>query len=109
MDSLTKMHWLEMLDWLIFTTGQKIHSRLHNSLYKEIYQSKMVLRWESKNHMTVDRNMLVNWEACASAMQCLKIPQRHRVAKHTEGMCGVGKWLVIWKERDNSDCPRCSA
>jgi hypothetical protein len=50
MDSLAKMHWLKMLDqppprnctfpdehWPIFITDRKIHSRLHNSLYKEIY------------------------------------------------------------------------
>jgi hypothetical protein len=89
MDSLAKMHWLKMVDqpppqnctftdeyWPTFITGQKIHSHLHNSLYKEIYQAKMVLRWESKNCMTVDCSMLVNWEACAGAMQCLKIPQK---------------------------------
>jgi hypothetical protein len=88
MENLAKMHWLEMLDqplprnctftdehWPTFITGRKIYSRLHNSLYEEIYQSKMALRWESKNRMTVDCSMLVNWEACASAMQQrLKIP-----------------------------------
>jgi hypothetical protein len=24
-------------------------------------------------------------------------------------MCGVGKWLLIWKDRDTDACPLCSA
>jgi hypothetical protein len=42
-------------------------------------------------------------------MNRLKIAcRRSWIAKHTEGMCGVGKWLVIWQERETEDCPRCS-
>ena len=26
-----------------------------------------------------------------------------------EGMCGVGKWLLKWQDRDTNECPRCSA
>jgi hypothetical protein len=95
--------------WPIFINGQKIHSYLQSSLYEEIYRSKMSLHWERKQRMTTERSILVNWPACASAMQRLKISRRHWIAKHSEGMCGVGKWLVIWKEREHPDCPRCSA
>jgi hypothetical protein len=31
------------------------------------------------------------------------------LSKHTTGMCGVGKFIVRWKERNNPDCPRCGA
>ena len=41
-------------------------------------------------------------------MKRLKIARRHWIAKHTEGVCGVGKWLVTWQEREKEDCPRCS-
>jgi hypothetical protein len=53
--------------------------------------------------------MRVNWEACEAAMKRRKIARRHWIAKHTKGMCGVGKWLVTCNERENADCPRCSA
>jgi hypothetical protein len=26
-----------------------------------------------------------------------------------EGMCGVGKWLLKWQDRDTDECPHCSA
>jgi hypothetical protein len=27
--------------------------------------------------------------------------------KHSAGMCGVGKFMARWKQRETSDCPRC--
>ncbi len=29
------------------------------------------------------------------------------ISKHTVGMCGVGKFMHLWKERDSPSCPRC--
>jgi hypothetical protein len=40
-------------------------------------------------------------------MNGLERPRQHYVAKHTMGMCGVGKWMKRWKERDTDGCPRC--
>lgn len=95
--------------WPVFFNGRKIHSHLLDTLYDDIYREKMGEHWDKRGRMTRERSMLVNWDACAGAMQILKIARRHWVAKHTEGMCGVGKWLVICEERDTGDCPRCSA
>lgn len=53
--------------------------------------------------------MQINWDACEMAMRRLKISRRHWIVKHSEGMCGVGKWLLIWKDRDTDACPLCSA
>mgnify|MGYP003519673277 CR=1 FL=1 len=121
MDSLAKMHWLEKSGqqqplnsmitgeyWPVFIDGRKIHSNLWDSLYEEIYRIKMATHWEKHDRLDRERSMLVNWEACAVAMKRLKISRRHWIAKHSEGMCGVGKWLVIWQERETEDCPRCS-
>jgi hypothetical protein len=68
----------------------------------------MAIHWDEKDRMGQDRSMRVNWEACEAAMKRLKIARRHWIAKHTKGMCGVGKWLVTWQERETEDCPRCS-
>jgi hypothetical protein len=86
------------------------HIHLYDhKVYEKIYREKMAVHWDKKDRMGDDRSMGVNWEACEAAMQQLKISRGHWIAKHTEGMCGVGKWLVTWNERKNADCPRCSA
>jgi len=121
MDNLAKSHWLDQSGrqqpfnalitgeyWPVLINGRKIHSRLQDSLYEEIYREKMSLHWEKKDQTSQECSMSINWEACAAAMKRLKISRRHWIAKHTEGMCGVGKWLVIWKEQEVADCPCCS-
>lgn len=122
MDSLAKMYWLESSPygpptisnitgeyWPVFIHGRKIHSALRKSLYEEIYREKIETHWERRDRMLPEHSRQVNWEACESAMQRLKISRRHWVAKHMEGMCGVGKWLLIWKERETDAWPRCGA
>jgi hypothetical protein len=42
-------------------------------------------------------------------MRRLKISRRNWVVKHTEGMCGVGKWLFIWEDSETDACPLCAA
>ena len=122
MDSLAKMYWLEQVAlpqpaavpltgeyWPVSINGRKVNSALRTTLYDEIYRKKMALHWEKRDRMSQASSQVVNWDACAAAMKRLKISRRHWVAKHTEGMCGVGKWLVIWKEQESDACPRCSA
>jgi hypothetical protein len=108
MDSLAKMHWLENSGqrqplnstitgeyWPVFINGRKLHSNLRNTLYEEIYWNKMAKHWEKRDRMGQEQSMRVNWEDCEAAMKRLKIAHRHWIRKHTKGMCGVGKWLVI--------------
>jgi hypothetical protein len=122
MDGLAKMYWMEKSHqapqpnplitgeyWPVFIQGRKIHSSLRTSLYKAIYQQKMASHWEKKDRFTKEHCMRINWDACEGAMQRLKLPQRDWIVKHTEGVCGVGKWLLIWKDRDTDACPLCSA
>jgi hypothetical protein len=122
MDNLAKMYWMEMSQqapnpnnsitgeyWPVLIRGHKIYSSLRTSLYEAIYQQKMATHWEKKNRFSRDLCMQINWEACESAMQRLKFSRRTWIVKHTEGMCGVGKWLLIWKDKDTDECPLCSA
>jgi hypothetical protein len=44
-----------------------------------------------------------------STMQEAKLPRRWFIKKHLCGMCGVGKFLVQWKEAQVDQCPRCGA
>lgn len=40
-------------------------------------------------------------------MQSTKRSRRVFVSKHTVGMCGVGKFMHLWKQRSSAACPRC--
>jgi hypothetical protein len=92
--------------------GRTIHSNQTYGTpctqYEEINRKKMAMHWETNDRMWQERSMLVHWEGCEASMKRLQISRRHWVAKHTEGMCGVGKWLVILQERETEDCPTCS-
>ncbi len=48
-----------------------------------------------------------HWNAVNQAMQSTKRSRRVFVAKHTVGMCGVGKFMHLWKQRRPAECPRC--
>jgi hypothetical protein len=121
MDNLAKAYWqeqapkpqpdLQLLEgeyWPVFLNGRKTQSSLCTTIYEDIYRKKLSIHWHKHDRMTPDQFRLVNWEACEQAMRRLKISRRHWVAKHTEGMCGVNKWLFKWKDRDTDECPRCS-
>jgi hypothetical protein len=122
MDSLTKMYWMETLHqapqpnplitgehWPVFIKGRKIHSSLRTSLYKAMYQQKMASHWEKKDRFNKEHFMQINWEACETAMRSRKISGQNWIVKHTEGMCGAGKWLLIWKGKDMDACLLCLA
>jgi hypothetical protein len=51
--------------------------------------------------------MNINWGAIGQAMSQSQRSKRSFVSKHTVGMCGVGKFMVRWKERVSPNCPRC--
>jgi hypothetical protein len=48
-----------------------------------------------------------NWDALGKAMEESPRSRRFFLTKHMAGMCGVGKFMMKWKEHDNPNCPRC--
>jgi hypothetical protein len=122
MDNLAKSVWqeqfsmvqpsLQLIDgeyWPVFINGRKIHSNLRTTIDDDIYQKKLEIHWEKNDRMRLEQFHLINWEACAHAMKCLRISRRHWVEKHSKGMCGIGRWMLKWKEQDTDECPRCQA
>jgi hypothetical protein len=118
MDNLAKAYWLKQCTlpqlmsvpiegayWPVFINGMQIHSALRTTMYEEIYCKKMAQHWEQQEHMSQEQSILVNWDDCDQAMKWLKIHHQHWVAKHSEGMCGVGWWMLKWKEHDMDQCP----
>jgi hypothetical protein len=51
----------------------------------------------------------INWEAIGRALKALSRPHQHFMSKHTVGICGVGKWMLRWKEWQSAHCPQCGA
>ena len=63
--------------------------------------------WQKKHYFNGRSRQYIDWKVTRKSSILLK-PQRQRwLSKWTSGMCGVGKWLKIWKWQDHSHCPRC--
>jgi hypothetical protein len=63
--------------------------------------------WQSKVDVTQEVTALVDWQAIGRAMKGATRGRRVFVSKHTAGMCGVGKFMVRWKQWETNQCPRC--
>jgi hypothetical protein len=54
-----------------------------------------------------DSFMDIAWDSIGQAMNHAPCNKRVFVSKHTVGICGVGKFMHCWKERDIPNCLRC--
>jgi hypothetical protein len=49
----------------------------------------------------------VDWDAIGRSMKGVSRGRHEIVTKHTAGMCGVGKFMLRWKQWETDQCPRC--
>ncbi len=86
--------------------GEKISRKLSEKLYERVHVKEAQDYWESRNipHRCF---YSVHWDAVGQALKSYPRHTRVFITKHTVGMCGVGKFMHRWKERDNPNCPRC--
>jgi hypothetical protein len=63
-----------------------------------VHERKAWEYWSKKGKIVHARE--INWETLDKATQWF-------ITKHTVGMCGVGKFMRIWKESETCTCPRC--
>jgi hypothetical protein len=65
--------------------------------------------WAAKADLDNLAPEATDWPCIGTAMQ--EIPRTRRVflSKHVAGMCGVGKFMLHWKEWDHDNCPRCGS
>jgi hypothetical protein len=63
--------------------------------------------WVKKNKFPSNQVEHIHWEALGKAMSESKLARRTFITKHATGMCGVGKFMKRWGERDTDACPRC--
>jgi hypothetical protein len=77
-------------------------------LYNLVQSSDMERYWDKKgtDKTTLD---MVDWDCLVLARK--EVPKSRRIflTKHSVGMCGVGKFFALWKQLEDSKCPRCGA
>jgi len=93
--------------WSIWVQGEKITSKLSKHLYATVHTSDGKSYWLTKSDVTLESFALVDWETIGCAMKEVKRSRRVYVSKHCSGMCGVGKFMLRWKEWEHDLCPKC--
>ena len=93
--------------WSLWIQGEKLTSKLSKRVYATVHASAGKSYWLSKSDVTLESFALVDWEAIGCAMMEIKRSRRVFLSKHCSGMCGVGKFMLRWKEWEHDLCPRC--
>ena len=84
-----------------------IVSNLKKRLKKHIHRTDILEYW--KHHGKPIDNPNISIETFHHAASNIPCYLRLWITKWSSGICGVGKWMLIWKEQTHSKCPRCLA
>ncbi len=76
-------------------------------VYDIVHSSKAREYGRAKDEINKDAIDLVDWEAVQKALKEVPKLRKIFITKHTMGMCGVGKFMKLWKKRETDECPRC--
>jgi hypothetical protein len=58
-----------------------------------------------KDKLSAEVMERVDWDAIERAMNESKWGKRTFISKHACGMCGVGRFMKLWKLRQDDLCP----
>lgn len=95
--------------WSVWSNDIKLVSNLDSKLY-EIFHSKVIEEYCIKKHKFSEHQASnIYWEALKKAMKAVPLAKRTFITKHATGMCGVGKFMKLWRERDTDACPQYGA
>ncbi len=72
-----------------------------------VHQQEAYRYWERKEKIEPDILLHVNWEAVGKAIKTSVRSIQHFVTNHTIGMCGVEKWMKLWKQESADACSCC--
>ena len=64
--------------------------------------------WARRLRLTDTSSLEADWSALSRATKALPAYLQRWIVKHTVGMCGVGKFRLLWKMDTKGACPRCS-
>jgi hypothetical protein len=93
--------------WSLWLGNCKLTGNLPHWLYQHEHSQVAALYWTKKHAITANTWEIINWDAIHKARKSSSLSMNHFITKHSVGMCGVGKFLVHWKETDDPSCPRC--
>jgi hypothetical protein len=93
--------------WSIWIEDKKICHDFSSTIYDIVHAEEAKKYWLSKERISPEGYNSTNWDALGKAMEESSRAKCIFVSKHVVGMCGVGKFMVRWKQRDNPNCPRC--
>jgi hypothetical protein len=93
--------------WSIWINGKKIVKDISVHIYNKVHGPSALNYWEKHGKFPNEYEKDINWEGVGSTFKALPLPRRWFITKHLAGMCGVGKFLVRWKEKETACCPRC--
>jgi len=93
--------------WTIWIHNKKVTGNLSSVIYSLVHDEEASAYWASKQDLSLESLSKVDWPAVEVA--CAEVSRGRRVflSKHISGMCGVGKFMLRWKEWDHDKCPRC--
>lgn len=83
-----------------------IYSHAAKTLKHLIARDRGIAYWK-KHHNRNIQHRYIDQDSFFHASNNVSSWQRRCLTKWSCGMCGVGKWLLRWKEQPHSRCPRC--
>jgi hypothetical protein len=95
--------------WSLWLSEVKVTERMTSRLYDHVQRREAENYWGSKRNVEAEFGSLADWDAVGRAMASSSLARRTFVTKHTAGMCGVGKFMKRWGQRDSDACPQCDA
>jgi hypothetical protein len=93
--------------WSISINDSRLVKHIEKRLYRHVHGREATTYWAQKGRITNTSKTFMPWENIRNMMSRIPNHRKWFLTKHTAGMCGVGKFLVRWKESDRPDCPRC--
>ncbi|CAJ1962157.1 unnamed protein product [Cylindrotheca closterium] len=64
-------------------------------------------RWRDKGTISAEAESEIAWDTLGRAMRSLPAGLQRWSTKHCVGMCGTGKFKVLWGLETSAACPRC--
>ena len=94
--------------WALWIGDRKVVRKLWEEVIHHVQGPPCKQYWDDKHRFEPGDSEGVDWQATAKAMKTVPHSRRIYVTKHSAGICGVGKWMKRWKQRESAKCPRCN-
>jgi hypothetical protein len=93
--------------WSIWYKGTKLTKNIGTAIYDIVHAPEAKDCWAKKDDWIKDNSDEVHWEAIHTSASETSLSKQIFITKHASGMCGVGRFMCHWKQRDTDPCPRC--